>query len=600
LAGRGPVDYNARSMNLAISIPLATELPAAVLLATIILGLSILSAFLYRRYGKPYLRWLAVAWGLYLLRVAAITTFLVTDRPIWLYWHQVLTGWTTLALLWAALVFARQPAWRWPYALLLAFPPVWSYLAIYRFQSFLLASGPAVLFLSLVTLWTGGTFLRHYRRVRATGAAILAVALLLWGLHHLDYPLLRARGVWSPWGDYLDILFLLATGAGILVLVQDELRGGLAALSALSGDLQARNGDGLATLLQRPLALPAVLGSAMIALRDGEARCIAGAGACEGWPAVELPRREAEATAAVIRTGKPGFLRDWPDVRAGAFPYAAILPVLSGDAPTAALVVVGNARDPFTALDESFLRALGGQIGAALHSADLYRRLEARTAELALLSSHVVAEHEAERRRLSLELHDETAQVFTAVKLQLGVLGEQLSTPLAERLAKTVDLIDTGMQSIRRVTNQLRPPVLDDLGLLSALRSLTDAFADRTGVTVDLELVAAPPPLSKAAELALFRATQEALANVARHADARRVAVRVAAPGHRVTLEVHDDGRGLPAGFDLTRAEREGHLGLVGMRERIEALGGDFAVTGPPGAGVTVRVGVPAAPGGVA
>jgi signal transduction histidine kinase len=570
------------------------ELHAAMLLAAITLGLALLCGFLYRRYRKPYLGWWALAWVLYLLRVGAIASFLASHQWIWLYWHQVLTGWTGLALLWAALVFSRQLEWRWRYATLLVFPPVWSYVAIYRLDNFLLATGPAVLFLSGVTLWTGLTFFLYYRRVRATGAALLSAALLAWGLHHLDYPFLRARGAWSPWGYYLDILFLLATGAGILVLVQDELRRGLAALSALSGDLQPqrRAGDGLATLLERPLALPAVRGSAMIALTDDQPRYLAGAGACVAWAGLVVPTRVAGAAADAIATGRPAFRRDWPDPRPGvvrSFPYAALLPVLRGERATAVLVLVGDARDPFTALDEAFLRALGSQIGAALENADLYRRLSQ-------LSVMMVEQQEAERRRLSLELHDETAQVLVAVKLELGLLAERLDPALGDRLARAVDLIDTGMQSIRRVTEQLRPALLDDLGLVPALRSLTEAFTARTGIPAAIEAPLEVPPLGERAELALFRAMQEALANVARHAAATRVSVRLANGAGRLALEVTDDGRGLPPGFDLARAERGGHLGLAGMRERVTALGGTLEIATPSAGGLTVRLTLPLDP----
>lgn len=579
--------------------PPATELHAAVLLAAITLGLVALCGLLYRRYRKPYLGWLAVAWFLYLLRVGAIVSFLASHQWSWLYWHQVLTGWTALALLWAALVFSWQLEWRRRYGLLVLFPLAWSYVAIYRLDNFLLAAGPAVLFLSLVTLWTGWTFLRYYRRVRATGAALLSGALLLWGLHHLDYPFLRARGAWTPWGYYLDILFLFATGAGILMLVQDELRRGVAALSALSGDLQPRRDgrDGLGTLLRRPLTLPTVLGSAMITLEGDRARCVAGAGACDGWAEAPLPSRAAEAAVAAIRSGRPALLRDWPDPRPGGgrrrFPYAALLPVWRGGSATGALLLVGDARDPFTALDESFLRALGSQIGAALENADLYRRLEARTAELARLSTGIMEQQEAERRRLSLELHDETAQVLAAVKLQLGLLAERVEPGLAQHVAHTVELIDAGMRSVRRVTEQLRPSLLDDLGLVPALRSLTESFAERAGIAVSLDAPAALPPLGRETELALFRATQEALANVARHASARTVRVLLADGSGRLTLEIADDGRGLPADFDLARIEQAGHLGLAGMRERIGALGGTAEITGAPGAGVRVRLDIP-------
>lgn len=577
------------------AFPPTSELHAAVLLAGVTLGLALVCGLLYTRYRKPYLGWWAVAWTLYLLRVGAIATFLATHERTWLYWHQVLTGWVALALLWAALVFSYQLEWRSRYAVLLLFPPVWSYVAIYRLDNFLLASGPAVLFLSLVTLWTGWVFFRYSRRVRATGAALLSGAFLLWGLHHLDYPFLRARGAWAPWGYYLDILFLFATGCGLLVLVQDELRRGVAALSALSGDLQPRGdrGGGLGTLLARPLALPSVRGSAMI-IPDGDGlRCLAGAGACIGWETTPLPERAALAAAAAIASGHPAFVRDWPDPenpRRG-FPYAALLPVWRGETVTAALLLVGDARDPFTALDDAFLRALGRQIGAALEHADLYRRLAARTAELARVSAGIVEQQEAERRRLSLELHDETAQVLAAVRLQLGLLAERLEPGLAAQVAHTMDLIDSGIQGVRRVTEQLRPSLLDDLGLIPALRSLADAFAERAGLTVTFDAPDSLPTLAPDAELALFRAAQEALANVARHAGARTVALRIANGNGELSLEVSDDGRGLPPSFDTSRG---GNMGLAGIRERIGALGGTTRISGTPGTGVRLRVSIPA------
>jgi hypothetical protein len=164
----------------------ATELDAAVLQATITAALGALCAFLYARYRKPYFAWWAAAWGLYFLRIIAIISFLLTSNRLWLYWHQVVTGWTALALLYAALVFSQQVRWRTWYIWLVLFPPVWSYVAIYQLQHFLWAAGPAVLFLSLATLWTGWVFLRFRRRVASSGATLLAVAFGLWGLHHLD------------------------------------------------------------------------------------------------------------------------------------------------------------------------------------------------------------------------------------------------------------------------------------------------------------------------------------------------------------------------------------------------------------------------------
>jgi signal transduction histidine kinase len=576
------------------------ELHAAFLQAVITGALALLCAFLFQRYRKPYFAWWAGAWGVYLLRIGAITCFLLTSDRAWLYWHQVATGWTALALLYAALVFSQGLRWRRWYFGLVLFPPAWSYLAIYRMDYFLWAAGPAVLFLSLATLWTGWVFLRYSRRVSSTGAAFLATAFGLWGLHHLDYPFLRARGAWAPWGYYLDILFALAVGAGILLLVLDDLRRGLAALSALSGDLQrgARREEVLDALLTHPLTLPAVRGSALYLQAEGVGQFIRGAGTAVAWAGTGPSGAAASVLARALSTGKPQVTNEWTDSKGGKpYPYAAVLPLLRDEAVIGALVLVGDARDPFTALDDRFLVTLGHQVGAALENADLYGRLEARTVELARLSARMIEQHEEERRRLSRELHDETAQVFSAVKMELGVLRDA-DPRQAAGFDHVLDLIDTGIRSIRSVTNDLRPSLLDDLGLLPALRSLVADFSDRSGIVAGLVAPGSLPPLSGEAELALFRALQEALSNVLRHAGARSVDVDISVSAKGVLLEVRDDGKGIPPEATAERVERAGHLGLAGMRERISALGGSVLLRGEPGAGASLEVLVPTGPEG--
>lgn len=574
------------------------ELDAALLQAAITGALALLCAFLFQRYRKPYFAWWAVAWGLYLLRVGAITSFLLTSSRIWLYWHQVVTGWTALALLGAALVFSQRIRWRPWYLAVILFPPVWSYIAIYRLNHFLWAVGPAVAFLSLATLWTGWVFFRYRRRVASSGATLLAAAFGLWGLHHLDYPFLRARGSWAPWGYYIDILLALAVGAGILLLVLDDLRRGLGALSALSGDLQpaGREHDVLAALLARPLTLPAVRGSALYLYDERRPRLVRGAGVCEWRGTAELDRDAAAVLSRVLETGRTQVTGAWREPGAAAYPYAAALPLLRRDEVIGALVLVGDARDPFTALDDRFLVALGHQVGAALENANLYARLQARTVDLARLSARMIEQHEEERRRLSRELHDETAQVFSAVKMELGVLRDGVGPAQAERLDRSLALIDTGIQSIRSVTNALRPSLLDDLGLLPALRSLVADFGAHSAIRIALDAPGALPPLSKEAELALFRALQEGLSNVRRHAGAGSVEVAIAAGSGGVRLTVRDDGRGPPEATP-EQLEREGHMGLAGMRERISALGGSVRFGGARGAGASLEVLVPAGPG---
>jgi signal transduction histidine kinase len=570
------------------------ERAAAILEAVILAALAALCLHLYRRYRKPYFGWFAAAWALYVLRMGAILSFLTTARPGWLYWHQVFTGWTALALLWAALVFVRQPRWRHRYFLVALFPPIWSFIAIYRLDHFLWAALPAVLFLSFATLATGWVFYRHFDRVGGTGAGLLATAFLLWGVHHLDYLILRAQGAWNPWGYYLDILFELAVGGGILLLVLDDLRRGLGALGALSGDLQRagrEDQDVLAALLERPLALPAVTGTALYMRGEDGVRCMRGAGACADWPPMPPPELAARLKQA-LASGRPQ-LGSSTIRRGREHLFEAVLPVFRGSEVSGALVLTGTARDPFAALDERFLVTLGQQVGAALANADLNRRLHARTVDLARLSARMVEQHEEERRRLSRELHDETAQVFSAVKMELSVLRDGVPSETAGRIDHALELVDTGIRSIRSVVHSLRPSLLDDLGLLPALRSLTTEFTRRSGLTVSLEAPAALSPLSKDAELALFRALQEALSNVARHAEAGAVAVTIQQDSAVLELIVQDDGRGLPEGTAPATVERHGHTGIAGMRERIGALGGTVTVEAPRGAGIRLLVLVP-------
>jgi signal transduction histidine kinase len=561
----------------------SSELAATLLQGAVTVGLVALSGHFYTRFRRPWFAWFAVAWAVYVLRLLCITNFLLSTDRAWLYAHQVATGWTALALLWASLVFARDPRWRPAYAWLALFPLVWSYIAIYLLDHFLWAALPAVVFLSFATAWSAWTFWRYARDGQGGGARLLAVAFALWSLHHLDYPFLRARGAWTPWGYYLDIAFELLVGAGLVVLVLDDVGRGMRALTALSGDLQRRaDGDDLlGVLVERPLTLPGVRATALSL--DGAIVRTAGR-----W---ELPDSAIEPLLArVVERGRPQVARD-----VGPWRYIVALPVTRDGASVGALLMAGDLRNPFTALDDSFLQALGQQVGAALARADLDRRLAQRSAELARLSTAMVDQHEAERLRLSRELHDETAQVFGAVKMQLDALRASAASPQAERLARLGQLVDTGIRSIRTVTDALRPALLDDLGLVPALRSLAASFGERSGLQIEVQTPAqwVGPALPADVELALYRALQEALANVARHARAQRVSVRLALATDSAVLEIEDDGAGVETPVDLDSLAGRGHMGLVGMRERIRGVAGEVTLGVSPLGGLSVRARVP-------
>ena len=182
--------------------------------------------------------------------------------------------------------------------------------------------------------------------------------------------------------------------------------------------------------------------------------------------------------------------------------------------------------------------------------------------------------------------------------MELGQLRAGVTPAQGERLEHALELIDTGIRSIRSVTNDLRPSLLDDLGLLPALRSLVADFESRSDTRIAFTAPTSLPPLSKEAELALFRALQEALSNVRRHASATSVEVALSVEHDGLRLLVRDDGRGPPEASP-ERLERTGHMGLAGMRERINALGGSVRFGGGRGSGASLEVLVPLGPAGV-
>ena len=407
---------------------LATELSALGFQALVTLLLSLVYVGLWRQQRRAYFLTWASAWALYAVRLWLISSYLVTRREGWLLAHQVATGCTALLLLWAALQFSRGARWRARYLLYAALVVGWSWFATGVIHNMIVGGTTSVVLLAGVTLWTGVVFFQHRRRVQSTGATVLAWTFTLWGLHHLDYPLLRPLGSGVLYGVFADVTFIVAAAVGTLFLV------------------------------------------------------------------------------------------------------------------------LGDGR----------------------------RALEARSAQLEQLTRLLLRAQEDERRRIARELHDQAGQVLTAVKIQLDLEGRR----------EAGEMVGRALAQVRDLGNLLRPAVLDDLGLLPALRDLVDDFARRTRVAARLECSEALTDFPPEVEVALYRVVQEGLTNVARHAQAQSVRVHVESDGGRLRVAVADDGRGLSG-------EPTPHLGLLGMRERVTALGGTLDISAAPGRGFRLDVTIP-------
>src|SRR6266511_3207781 len=214
----------------------------------------------------------------------------------------------------------------------------------------------------------------------------------------------------------------------------------------------------------------------------------------------------------------------------------------------------------------------------------LLERLEAERRES---GRRAVAAQEAERKRVASELHDEVGQAMTGVLMLLARLQDAVVPERRRELADAQEAIRGGLEEVRRIAQELRPELLEHLGLVSALRALARTFAARTGIEVECRFAPELLKLDRDVELALYRIVQESLTNVARHAGATRVELSMGPRQGGVGVRVVDDGRGVHGPL------RDGG-GVRGMRERAMVVGGELAITAARAGGVEVRVNVPA------
>lgn len=279
-----------------------------------------------------------------------------------------------------------------------------------------------------------------------------------------------------------------------------------------------------------------------------------------------------------------------PELHGERYVSMASVPMRSGpDALVGVLNVHTLQRREFTALDLRLLSSIGSLVAGAIESARLHRGLAEREHARERFAERTVALQEGERRRLAAEIHDGISQRIVGLSFYLSAAADAVATDpefAAEQIGAARKLAAAALDETRVAIAGLRPPVLDDLGLAASLESLARSVAD-----VEIEVDVDAPGLPEHVETALYRITQEALQNIAKHARAGHATVELSARNGQVMLRIRDDGRG----FEVGEQNRPGRMtyGLAGMSERADLIGGRLVIASRPGRGTTITVRLP-------
>lgn len=294
----------------------------------------------------------------------------------------------------------------------------------------------------------------------------------------------------------------------------------------------------------------------------------------DGLAALDLARQLAPDVPFIFVTGTLGEERATETLKRGASDYVL--------------------KTRLSQLAPAIHRALR-EAGERMDRKRAERRLHDSREQLRALSVYLQYVREEERTRIAREVHDELGQALTGIKLDLAWLASRLprsQRPMLEKVADVSAQIDATIQAVRRIATELRPGILDDLGLVAALEWQANEFQTRTGIRVEVTSSLPDQPFDADLNTAFFRIFQETLTNIIRHAQATRVEVHSAAEGETIVLTVRDNGRGItPAEIHDRRS-----IGLLGMEERAGLLGGTVEITGAPGRGTQVTVRIPRLP----
>lgn len=297
-------------------------------------------------------------------------------------------------------------------------------------------------------------------------------------------------------------------------------------------------------------------------------------------------------------------LTGWKLAEALGCPLDDVFHAAPGAGRQAMLRTHTGRETPVEATAAPIVNDAGEAIGRVLVFRDITPRrvaeeeLNRSRDQLRSLAARLETTREEERTRIAREVHDQLGQMLTGLRMDAAWINKRVAAcadaalrePLSERLASMIELLDDTVKTVRRIAAELRPGVLDDLGLPAALEWQAREWQARTGVECELACAAAPAVPPDAAT-ALFRIFQETLTNVARHAKATCVKARLAHEAGALLLEVRDNG----CGVTDEGLRRSKSLGLVGMKERAAMVGGEFRIVGVPGGGTMVTVRVPVA-----
>lgn len=271
--------------------------------------------------------------------------------------------------------------------------------------------------------------------------------------------------------------------------------------------------------------------------------------------------------------------------------YAAISLIFS-NRPIGTLKLLSKNRNFFTQDQQILIQSFANLAAVAIQNTWLFDEVRTSNRQLHALSQRLMKAQEDERLHLSREMHDESGQLLAALTVQLGLLERDANPQktIHERVTELKQTANAIQENLHRLAVNLRPASLDHLGLITTLQQFIQEFSRQHSIKVDFETVGMQEKrMPIEVETALFRIVQESLTNVVLHAQSARVDVLLSATDRRVSVVIEDDG----VGFMPVSAMVEDHLGLFGMRERVEMLGGTFTIESSPGKGTTVKAEVP-------